>query len=173
MNSSMSVAGGTWRFALHMSPSDPSRTLNLVLALKCTLNKMCLRSTDGNMVEFRFISASVYRPKLMLRMSKRREMQINRSLLWGALVSILLGIAGGITSVPAQAVPNASSPDFIRLIVPVADRCGFNKYRDARGICRPKYVIERYRKRPLYGACGGANSYRVCNLYGQCWMVCD
>ncbi len=110
---------------------------------------------------------------LMSRMSKRSPVGINRSFWSGGLLSILLGFAGGITSVPAQAVPSASTPNSGELIVPVADGCGFNKYRDARGICRPKYVIERYRKRPLYGACGGADSHRVCNLYGQCWMVCD
>jgi hypothetical protein len=58
--------------------------------------------------------------------------------------------------------------------IPVADGCGFNRYRDARGICRKKYVITRHPgRRPFYTGCGGLNSHRVCNLYGQCWMVCD
>jgi hypothetical protein len=58
--------------------------------------------------------------------------------------------------------------------IPVADGCGFNRYRDARGICRKKYVITRHPGRqPFYTGCGGLNSHRVCNLYGQCWMVCD
>ncbi len=95
-------------------------------------------------------------------------MYLHRSLVWSALFSILLSIAGS-----AQAVSIGSGPNFSKLIIPIADGCGFNKYRDARGICRPRYVIERYRKRPLYGSCGGVNSYRVCNLYGQCWMACD
>jgi hypothetical protein len=60
------------------------------------------------------------------------------------------------------------------LAIPVADGCGFNRYRDARGICRKKYVITRHPGRqPFYTGCGGLNSHRVCNLYGQCWMVCD
>jgi hypothetical protein len=58
--------------------------------------------------------------------------------------------------------------------IPVADGCGFNRYRDARGICRKKYVITRHPGRqPFYTGCGGLNSHRVCNLYGQCWTVCD
>jgi|RhiMetdeSRZDD1v2_1073273.scaffolds.fasta_scaffold122199_1 hypothetical protein len=58
--------------------------------------------------------------------------------------------------------------------IPVADGCGFNRYRDSRGICRRKYEFTRHRGKPqLYGACGGMNSHRVCDLYGQCWMVCD
>ena len=61
-----------------------------------------------------------------------------------------------------------------RLTIPVADGCGFNRYRDARGICRRKYVITRHQGRqPVYTGCGGLNSHRVCNLYGHCWMVCD
>jgi len=61
-----------------------------------------------------------------------------------------------------------------RLTIPVADGCGFNRYRDARGICRKKYVITRHQGRqPVYTGCGGLNSHRVCNLYGHCWMVCD
>jgi hypothetical protein len=32
---------------------------------------------------------------------------------------------------------------------------------------------DHYGKRPLYGVCGGLNSHRVCNFFGQCWMVCD
>ena len=59
-------------------------------------------------------------------------------------------------------------------VIPVADGCGFNKYRDAYAVCRRKYVFRRYdRKKPLYGVCGGLNSHRVCNLIGQCWMECD
>jgi hypothetical protein len=62
----------------------------------------------------------------------------------------------------------------VKLAIPVADGCGFNRYRDARGICRKKYVITRHRGRqPFYTGCGGLNSHRVCNLYGHCWMVCD
>ena len=61
-----------------------------------------------------------------------------------------------------------------RLAIPVADGCGINRYRDARGICRKKYVITRHQGRqPVYTGCGGLNSHRVCNLYGHCWMVCD
>jgi hypothetical protein len=60
------------------------------------------------------------------------------------------------------------------LALPVADGCGINRYRDARGICRKTYVINRHQgPQPFYTGCGGVNSHRVCNLYGRCWMVCD
>jgi hypothetical protein len=88
--------------------------------------------------------------------------------------SSILVVALGFPVVAAHSMPFSSNPNRSSLVVPVADGCGFNKYRDAHGICRRKYVIGgRYEKRPLYGACGGVNSHRVCNLYGQCWMVCD
>jgi hypothetical protein len=75
----------------------------------------------------------------------------------------------------AQAMPFAPMESkAAALTVPVADGCGFNRYRDARGICRKKYVITRHQGRqPVYTGCGGVNSHRVCNLYGHCWMVCD
>ena len=85
----------------------------------------------------------------------------------------LIVLAFGCSAMAVQAMPFSSNPNRSNLVLPAADGCGFNKYRDARGICRPQYVIERYRKRPLYGACSGVNSYRVCNLYGRCWMACD
>jgi hypothetical protein len=90
------------------------------------------------------------------------------------LFSSVLVIALGFSAIAVQAMPFSSDPNRGSLVVPVADKCGFNKYRDANGICRRKYVFgDRYGKRPLYGACGGMNSHLVCNLYGQCWMVCD
>jgi hypothetical protein len=50
----------------------------------------------------------------------------------------------------------------------VVSRCPFFER------CRRKYVLSRHHgKTPFYGACGGVNSHRVCNLYGQCWMVCN
>src|SRR5262245_20150372 len=75
----------------------------------------------------------------------------------------------------AQPMPLASiQPGQPGLAVHVADGCGINRYRDSRGVCRRKYVLGRHQgKTPFYGACGGVNSHRVCNLYGQCWMVCD
>jgi hypothetical protein len=86
---------------------------------------------------------------------------------------VLVG-ALGFPVIAAQGTPFSSNPNRSSLVVRVADGCGFNKYRDAQGVCRRKYVIGgRYEKRPLYGPCGGVNSHRVCNLYGQCWMVCN
>ncbi len=85
----------------------------------------------------------------------------------------LLVAAFGLSTGAANAMPLApigAEP----MTTPVADGCGVNRYRDARGICRKKYVITPHKGRqPFYTGCGGVNSHRVCNLYGQCWMVCD
>jgi hypothetical protein len=86
----------------------------------------------------------------------------------GAAAIVLL--AGAARAMPPAPVQFAQG----RLTIPVADGCGFNRYRDAQGVCRRKYVLSRHHgKTPFYGACGGVNSHRVCNLYGQCWMVCN
>ena len=56
----------------------------------------------------------------------------------------------------------------------VADNCGFNKYRDAQGVCRRKYVVRSHDvKKRSYDVCGGLNSHRVCNLTGRCWTECN
>lgn len=90
-----------------------------------------------------------------------------------SLIGILLFAAGGVVAPGAKAMPVASI-EAGHIAVPVADGCGINRYRDARGICRRKYVFERHSgRRALYTACGGLNSHRVCNWYGRCWMVCD
>ena len=88
---------------------------------------------------------------------------------------ILFAAVSGLPVVAATAMPLAPiGTEQARPAIPVADGCGFNRYRDARGICRKKYVINRHPgRRPFYTGCGGLNSHRVCNLYGQCWMVCD
>jgi|SRR5689334_4470892 hypothetical protein len=90
--------------------------------------------------------------------------------------NIALFIAAAALSASAAAAMPLAPLEFKDrpLVVPVADGCGFNRYRDARGICRKKYVFTRHQGRqPLYTGCGGVNSHRVCNLYGHCWMVCD
>lgn len=91
----------------------------------------------------------------------------------GSFRFVFLLAAASLMSGGAKAMPIAPI-EMQRAAVPVADGCGINRYRDARGICRRKYVLERHPgKRSLYTGCGGLNSHRVCNLYGQCWMVCD
>jgi hypothetical protein len=88
---------------------------------------------------------------------------------------IVLTAASGFSFTVAAAMPLVPiGTEQARLTIPVADGCGFNRYRDARGICRKKYVITRHQGRqPVYTGCGGLNSHRVCNLYGHCWTVCD
>ncbi|HET9413088.1 MAG TPA: hypothetical protein VFO74_03065, partial [Pseudolabrys sp.] len=88
---------------------------------------------------------------------------------------IVLASSSVSSIVAAKAMPFAPiGAEPAKVATPVADGCGFNRYRDARGICRKKYVITRHRGRqPFYTGCGGLNSHRVCNLYGHCWMVCD
>jgi hypothetical protein len=95
---------------------------------------------------------------------------MNKVFALGLLVAVFGVPAGTAKAMPL--VPIATEQP--RLAIPVADGCGFNRYRDARAICRKKYVITRHRGRqPFYTGCGGLNSHRVCNLYGHCWMVCD
>ena len=88
---------------------------------------------------------------------------------------IVLAAAFGFSFPVVKAMPLVPiGTEQAGLVIRVADGCGFNRYRDARGICRKKYVITRHRgPQPFYTGCGGLNSHRVCNLYGQCWMVCD
>jgi hypothetical protein len=91
------------------------------------------------------------------------------------IACIVLATAAGLPVAGATAMPLAPiGTEQAGPAIPVADGCGFNRYRDARGICRKKYVITRHQGRqPVYTGCGGLNSHRVCNLYGHCWMVCD
>ena len=91
------------------------------------------------------------------------------------IACIVLAVVSGFSFTVARAMPLAPIwTEQAGLTIPVADGCGFNRYRDARGICRKKYVITRHRgPQPFYTGCGGVNSHRVCNLYGHCWMVCD
>jgi len=88
---------------------------------------------------------------------------------------ISLAVTSGWLIAGAEAAPLAPvDTGQVALTIPIADGCGFNRYRDARGTCRKKYVITRHQgQRPFYTGCGGVNSHRVCNLYGRCWMVCD
>jgi hypothetical protein len=101
--------------------------------------------------------------------------QFCRSQMNKKVICFMVAAAAGFSIAAAKAMPLGSiDAGQAALIIPVADGCGFNRYRDARGICRKKYVITRHQGRqPVYTGCGGVNSHRVCNLYGHCWMVCD
>ena len=88
---------------------------------------------------------------------------------------IALCVAAAALAWPAgalQAMPVGSDRTNDSLVVPAADGCGINRYRDANGVCRRKYQFRRAPKQ-FYGSCGGTNAHRVCNFSGQCWMVCD
>jgi hypothetical protein len=90
------------------------------------------------------------------------------------LLLFLTMVAVSIQATVPQAMPLDHSAYSGRTLVPAADGCGFNRYRDARGICRYKYVFRPHQgKRPYYSGCSGTNSHRVCNLQGQCWTECD
>jgi hypothetical protein len=85
-------------------------------------------------------------------------------------VGVVVVLPVAAKSAPLAPVKHAAP----ELTIPVAEGCGINRYRDSRGVCRRKYEFTRHRGKPqLYSACGGVDSHRVCNLYGQCWMVCD
>jgi hypothetical protein len=65
------------------------------------------------------------------------------------LFSSVLVVAFSFCVIGAEEMP-ISNPNRSSLVIQVADGCGFNKYRDARGICRPKYIIGgRYEKKPF------------------------
>lgn len=88
-----------------------------------------------------------------------------------AAVLVAAGIALSAGSVQALPIGHDRIPD--TLLIPVADGCGINKYRDAKGVCRRKYYFRRKSPWQFYSACGGKHAYRECNFIGQCWMVCD
>jgi hypothetical protein len=89
------------------------------------------------------------------------------------LLPVFVLVAVSLSAEAVQTMPFERNQNLSN-VIPAADGCGFNKYRDERGVCRRRYVFRSHDgKRPLYGACGGLNSHRVCNLIGQCWMECD
>ena len=85
------------------------------------------------------------------------------------LIISMLALSAGV----AQAMPFRSYQTQARLIAPVADGCGVGRYRGPNGECRRKYFRDRFAPRPYYSSCGGLGAHRVCNIFGQCWMVCD
>ena len=90
------------------------------------------------------------------------------------IAAVLTAAALALPAIAAQAMPFAGGRTQAGLLVPVADGCGINRYRDSRGICRRKYVLRGSRgKQPAFDVCGGQKSHRVCNFVGQCWTVCD
>jgi hypothetical protein len=84
----------------------------------------------------------------------------------------LVAAAVALSASAAQTLPIWSdlSPD--SMVVAVADGCGIGRYRAPNGKCYRKYYVGRGQKQ-FYGACSSVNSHRVCNLFGQCWMVCN
>jgi len=116
----------------------------------------------------------------------------------GKLLSFV--VAFSIVCVAAtQAMP--FNPAHSRLIISVSSGCGIGVHRGPYGGCDPiyggyyrSYYGGYYRSyyRGYYdgfydgfyrgpgrslmvdqGACSGRRMYRVCNVYGRCWAVCD
>ena len=87
--------------------------------------------------------------------------------------AILVAVALALSAGTAQALPIGRDQAQATLLIPIADGCGINRYRDANGVCRRKYFLRRIAPRQFYSACGGKRAHRECNLIGQCWMVCD
>jgi len=70
--------------------------------------------------------------------------------------SSALVVAIGFPVIAVQGTPFLSNPNRSSVVVPAADGCGFNKYRDEHGICRRKYVIGgRYEKNLFMGRAEG------------------
>jgi len=84
----------------------------------------------------------------------------------------LVAAAVALSASAAQTLPICSDLSQDSMVVAVADGCGIGRYRAPNGKCYRKYYVGRGQKQ-FYGACSGVNSHRVCNLFGQCWMVCN
>jgi len=87
--------------------------------------------------------------------------------------SFLVAAVVPLSANAAQTIPFARSHALDSLVVPVAGGCGVGRYRDRDGVCRRKFYVLRHGPRQYYSVCGGVSAHRVCNLVGQCWMVCD
>jgi hypothetical protein len=89
------------------------------------------------------------------------------------LASILIAtIVATSSAIYDKAMAVNSDAAWDSLVMPVADKCGINRYRGPDGVCHRKYYFG-YGPKQFYGVCGGVKAHRVCNLFGQCWMVCD
>jgi hypothetical protein len=116
-------------------------------------------------------------PRLELRSATHADIigrlvagEVRMSKLFAAL---LIATAAASSAGTAHALPSAHDWNRDTLLMPVADGCGINRYRDANGVCRRKYFLRRIAPRQFYSACGGKRAHRECNFIGQCWMVCD
>jgi len=79
------------------------------------------------------------------------------------LFSSVLVVGFSFCVIGAEEMP-ISNPNRSSLVIQVADGCGFNKYRDARGICRRKYIIGgRYEKNPFTERAEG-RTHTVCAI---------
>jgi len=103
------------------------------------------------------------------------EMKI-RSLVLAAIAAL------GMSMTTAQAMPFAADRAGGTLIVPAADGCWLGWHRNPNGGCsRDRYGLFGsgidYVPGPFYPAgptvCGGRGVYRVCNIFGYCWLVCS
>lgn len=83
---------------------------------------------------------------------------------------VAAGVALSVSA--AHALPIWSDLASDSMVVAVADGCGIGRYRAHNGKCYRKYYAGRGKKQ-FYGACSALDSHRVCNFYGQCWMVCN
>jgi len=98
------------------------------------------------------------------------------------LATVLLAAALGTSAVVAQAMPLVNGRAQDNLVVPVADGCWLGWHRNPSGGCsRDRYGLLgsgiEYVPGPYYrtgpAVCGGRGVYRVCNIFGYCWWVCN
>jgi hypothetical protein len=100
----------------------------------------------------------------------------------------LLGVVLASVLVPtvgAQSVPFRGIQTQGNLIVPIADGCWLGWHRNANGGCsRDTYGLfglgveyvpppYHYYQTGLGRVCGGRGIYKVCNVFGYCWFVCN
>jgi hypothetical protein len=104
------------------------------------------------------------------------------------LLSFVFGIGVSVLSV-AAAQAMSFHPVHAGFVIPVGSGCGIGVYRGPYDRCDPIYggyyssyyrgYYDGYYHSPGrsrlvdQGACSGRRLYRVCNVYGECWAVCD
>jgi hypothetical protein len=95
--------------------------------------------------------------------------------------SVLIVAGLGMSAVAAQAMPFAVDRTQSSLVAPVAGGCGIGWHRSSYGGCSRNayglfgmgfyYIPKPYYRGPV--PCDGRGVHNVCNIFGQCWSVCN
>jgi hypothetical protein len=102
------------------------------------------------------------------------------------LASVLIVAGLGMSAIAAEAMPIVGARAQGSLVTPVAGGCGIGWHRSPYGGCSRNayglfgmgfyYVPKPYGRSGAYGgplSCDGRGVHNVCNIFGQCWSVCN